>query len=93
MSDDLVCRRVVFHGRVQGVGFRMTAARVARGFPVGGTVGNCPNGTVELIAAGAARDVDAFLEALRSAMSGYITREDVSPGPPGFAPNRFEIVR
>jgi acylphosphatase len=93
MADDLVCRRVVFHGRVQGVGFRMTAARVARRFPIGGTVGNCPDGTVELVAAGTSRDVDAFLEALRNAMSGHIAREDISPGPPGVATDRFEIVR
>jgi acylphosphatase len=93
MADDLVCRRVVFHGRVQGVGFRMTAARVARRFPVGGTVGNCPDGTVELFAAGTSSDVDAFLEALRHTMSGYIAQEDVSSGPLGGVPtDRFEIV-
>jgi acylphosphatase len=70
----------------------MTAARIARRFPIGGTVGNCPDGTVELIAAGALPDVDAFLEALRRAISGCIAREDVSTGPPGTATDRFEIV-
>lgn len=93
MADDLICRRVIFHGRVQGVGFRMTAARVARRFPIGGTVGNCPDGTVELIAAGTARDVDAFLDALRNSMPGHIARQDVSEGPTGVATDRFEIVR
>ena len=92
MSDAHVCRRVVFYGRVQGVGFRMTAARVARRFPVGGTVGNCSDGSVELVACGTARDVDAYLDALREAMPGHILREEVSPGPPGVSADRFEIV-
>jgi acylphosphatase len=92
MADDQVCRRVLFHGRVQGVGFRMTAARIARRFPVGGTVRNRPDGTVELVAAGASHDVEAFLDALRDAMRGNISREDVSQGPAGVAADRFEIL-
>lgn len=92
MTAGLDSRRVIYHGRVQGVGFRMTAQRVARRFPIGGTVRNCSDGTVELVAVGAVSSVDAFLDALRVAMSGNIHREDTSPGPPGFAADRFEIL-
>lgn len=92
MSDDLICRRIEFRGRVQGVGFRMTAARIARGFPIGGTVRNCPDGSVELIAFGTVNAVNDYLAALRLAMQGNIADEQSSPGPDGFRPSRFEIV-
>jgi acylphosphatase len=40
-------RRVVVHGRVQGVGFRASCARRARERALGGWVRNRPDGTVE----------------------------------------------
>jgi acylphosphatase len=92
MSDDLLCRRIEFRGRVQGVGFRLTAARIARGFPIGGTVRNCRDGSVELIAVGSATAVNDYLAALRAAMQGNITDEQSSPGPDGFQADRFRIV-
>lgn len=85
-------RRIVFRGRVQGVGFRMTAARIARKFPVGGTVRNCSDGSVELIAAGASAAIDDYLAALRNAMRGNIADEDVSLGPAGICADRFDII-
>ena len=39
-------------GRVQGVGFRFSAIRVARGFSLRGTVANRPDGSVEVVAEG-----------------------------------------
>lgn len=75
------CRRVIYRGRVQGVGFRMTAARIARQFPVGGTVRNCSDGSVELIATGTAQAIDDYLAALRSVMRGNIDDEASSPAP------------
>lgn len=92
MSDELICRRIEFRGRVQGVGFRMTAARIARGFPVAGTVRNCADGSVELIAVGSATAVNDYLAALREAMRGNIKDEQSFPGPDGYRPSRFEIV-
>ena len=41
-------RRLVFSGRVQGVGFRWTARRIATRFEIAGYVRNLSNGTVEL---------------------------------------------
>ena len=50
MSDDASRRRlrcrVIYRGRVQGVGFRYTSASIARRFPVTGYVRNLPDGTV-----------------------------------------------
>lgn len=92
MADDRVSRRVVYRGRVQGVGFRVTAARIARRFPVGGTVRNCADGTVELVAVGAATDVAAFLDQLHATMRAYIAGEETSAGPAEASADRFEII-
>jgi acylphosphatase len=47
-----VRRRLVVHGRVQGVFFRDTARRRAADLGVAGWVRNCPDGTVEVVAEG-----------------------------------------
>jgi len=49
MTDETVRRRVVVHGRVQGVFFRDTARREASGRGVSGWVRNTPEGTVEVV--------------------------------------------
>jgi acylphosphatase len=73
----MVARRVLYTGRVQGVGFRYTARRIAQQYPVGGYVRNLANGQVELVAEGADQDVAAFLDALSGAMAGYIEQTTV----------------
>ena len=45
-------RRVFFSGQVQGVGFRMTTRRLAKGFPITGFVQNLEDGRVELVIEG-----------------------------------------
>jgi acylphosphatase len=50
-------RRVVVHGRVQGVFFRETTRRTADRHDVTGWVRNCPDGTVEAVFEG---DEDAL---------------------------------
>jgi len=68
----MVCKQVRYAGRVQGVGFRYTTQHLARGFAVTGYVRNLPSGDVELIAEGAADQVEAFLAAVAHAMAAYI---------------------
>ncbi len=58
-------KRVIYEGRVQGVGFRYTTKDLARGYDVLGTVRNLPDGTVELIVAGEGEEVGEFLRDLR----------------------------
>ena len=71
-----VCRRVLYFGRVQGVGFRYTAQRLSREYAIAGHVCNLPDGRVELAAEGPQSDVDAFLHAVDRSMAGYIQSEE-----------------
>jgi acylphosphatase len=81
-------RRVLYRGRVQGVGFRYTAHRLARGFAVAGFVRNLRDGRVEVVVEGESSDVSAFLAAIAREMGDYIrdTQQEVSP--PGEPPLR-----
>jgi acylphosphatase len=54
----LVRRRVVAHGRVQGVWFRESARRQAERHGLSGWVRNRPDGTVEAELEGPAEDVE-----------------------------------
>ncbi len=92
MPADQECRRVIFHGRVQGVGFRYTTNRIARGFSVTGFVRNLSDGTVEMIASGSASEVQRFVDAINAEFAGNIDSVDESASDEtGFA--RFEIRR
>ncbi len=79
-------REVYYSGRVQGVGFRYTARMLAARFPVSGFVKNLANGSVKLVAEGAAEDLDRFLRAVDAEMGYYISRKDeqTSPATGGF---------
>jgi acylphosphatase len=65
-------REVHYAGRVQGVGFRYTALRVAGGFDVTGFVRNLSDGRVQIVAEGADDEVRAFLKAIQAEMGYYI---------------------
>lgn len=57
----MIAKRVIFSGRVQGVGFRYTTREIATGFDVVGAVRNLPDGTVELEIMGETDEVEAYL--------------------------------
>lgn len=63
---------VIFSGDVQGVGFRYTAARIARGFAVTGYVRNLRDGRVEMVAEGTPDELDAFVESVAREMGRHI---------------------
>ena len=73
-----ICRRVVYHGRVQGVGFRWTTQRIARALRAEGYVRNCADGTVELLVQGPPDQVEALLDEVAAVMSGNIERSEVT---------------
>ncbi len=65
--------QVFFSGTVQGVGFRFTAERLARRFPITGFVRNLEDGQVEVTAEGEEASLVEFLTAIReSGMKNYI---------------------
>jgi acylphosphatase len=67
---------VLYSGRVQGVGFRMTVRQLACGYDVTGTVRNLPDDRVELIAEGARAELKAFLTGIaESELSGFIAKQ------------------
>jgi acylphosphatase len=70
-------RRIVFSGRVQGVGFRYTAASAARTCRVNGYVRNCADGTVELLAEGPVENIERLLGRLGESFTGQIERQTV----------------
>ncbi len=69
-------------GRVQGVGFRASAAHEARRLGVDGWVRNLPDGSVEVEARGAPAAVDALCTWLAQGPRGArVTGVDVHEGP------------
>ena len=73
MSKDQKRMQVFFSGTVQGVGFRFTAERLARRFPITGFVRNLEDGRVEVTAEGEETSLVEFLTAIReSGMKSYI---------------------
>ena len=57
----MIRRRVVVHGRVQGVFFRDTTRRMARSRGVAGWVRNNPDGTVEAVFEGEPEAVESMV--------------------------------
>jgi acylphosphatase len=78
---DVVCRRVIYSGRVQGVGFRYTTHAIARRHPVSGYVRNRSDGSVELEAQGTATAVDEFLSEVSRRFQGHIANREIADLP------------
>jgi acylphosphatase len=68
----VVSKHIVYHGRVQGVGFRYVASQTAAEFEVSGYVRNLANGGVELVAEGTKDEVEAYLASISRRMAAYI---------------------
>ena len=77
-----VCKRVLYRGRVQGVGFRYTTLGIAKRYNVTGFVRNLTDGRVELVAEGEAAEVERFLRAVADVMADYVEHQDVSDETP-----------
>jgi acylphosphatase len=91
----MIAKRVIFEGRVQGVGFRYTTKDLARGFDVCGSVRNLPDGTVELQAMGEADEVAAFIREIseESAVAHHIRNVRVGEIPLLAGASGFRIER
>jgi acylphosphatase len=77
----VIARRVVVHGRVQGVGFRVSLASRARG--VAGWVRNLADGSVEAVFEGDPDTVDALVRwcsiGPRGAAVSHVDVDEASP--------------
>ena len=70
---------VFYAGRVQGVGFLITAEETARSLGVVGWVKNLRDGRVELVAEADQATLERFLEEIRSGpMKNFITQVEIS---------------
>jgi acylphosphatase len=65
MPGEVIGRRWIVSGRVQGVGFRHHVWTAARRLDVVGDVRNLPDGRVQIRAQGRATALDELLEAVR----------------------------
>jgi acylphosphatase len=86
----VIRRRVVVHGRVQGVFFRDTTRRMAEGRGVAGWVTNRDDGAVEAVFEGEPDAVGSMLSFLREGPRGAVVErlgvtEEEPEGLEGFA--------
>ena len=90
MSDS---QRMIYTGRVQGVGFRYSVKQIAAGYEVTGWVRNLPDGTVEMLAVGTPEEVESFVAAVASShLGGYIREVRRVEGDGGMpAGHSFEV--
>jgi len=80
----MVAKHIIFSGRVQGVGFRFTAHRMAGRRQLTGYVRNLPDGSVEMFAQGPAEDIDDCIRDIQDCLAGYtreVKTEEVPPNP------------
>ena len=84
-------RRIIFSGRVQGVGFRFTAVRAAANYDVVGFVRNMANGNVEVEIEGSRKDIQDFTTEMEDRMRGNIREVKFQDMPVGGSYHRFEI--
>lgn len=80
-------------GAVQGVGFRWWTRRTAQDLGVGGTVRNCPDGTVEVRACAREGVLEEFARMLQQGPPGAVVRSVEAFPVEGELPSRFEIVQ
>ncbi len=84
-------RHAYFSGRVQGVGFRFTACRIAEGFDVVGYVKNLTDGRVEAVVEGPEPEVSGFLAAMQTEMSDNIRKIETEDAAASGVFGRFDV--
>ncbi len=83
---------VFYSGRIQGVGFRVTAEETAHRFGVLGWVKNLRDGRVELVAEAEEPALQQFLDAIQtSAMKNFIKEAEISWSGASDTFDEFEI--
>ncbi len=85
--------RAIVHGKVQMVMYRDFACRKAHGLGLAGTVKNLPDKTVEVVAQGEEKDLEAYLKKLnRGSLFARVEGVEVAWREPSYAFEGFKIV-
>ena len=88
----MIAKRIIFAGRVQGVGFRFTAQRAANRRQLTGFVRNVWDGTVEMLAQGRLEDIDDCVQDLKEYFAGYLKETRIEEIPPEPRYTDFKIT-
>lgn len=88
----MVARLIIFVGRVQGVGFRFTAHRMANRHQLTGFVRNLPDGNVEMLAQGQLEDIDDCIRDIKEDLTGYVRETKIDDVPPDPRHTDFKIT-
>ena len=71
------CVQMVVGGKVQGVGFRLSAAEIARNLDLVGFVRNEADGTVRVDAEGDPDQVEQFIQQIRKGPNSFVKVKQV----------------
>jgi len=88
----MAAKHVIFIGRVQGVGFRYTAHRIAYRYRLAGFVRNLPDGTVEMLAQGPPQDIDDCIQDIKEYFGDYLRETRVQEIPTDPKYKDFRII-
>ena len=73
----MVAKKILYEGRVQGVGFRFGVRQIAAGFAVAGHAANLPDGRVEVFLQGEREEVEGMEKEIgQSHLEGFIRKQE-----------------
>jgi acylphosphatase len=91
MADDITTMNIRIEGRVQGCGFRDFAVREANGRKLRGWIRNRSDGSLEALAHGPTKEVEAFIATCMKGPNGArVTAVNLQPAEP---PESIGFVR
>jgi acylphosphatase len=85
-------KHIIFVGRVQGVGFRFTALRIANRYMLTGWVRNLYDGSVEMLAQGPADVLNLCIRDIQESFASYIRETKIEDTPPDPGHTEFKIT-
>ena len=88
----MIAKHIIFKGRVQGVGFRYTAQRIASLSQMTGFVRNLPDGSVEMLAQGTQKEIENCIKDIEESFGGYIRETKINEIPPDPRYTNFQIT-
>jgi acylphosphatase len=87
-----IAKHIWFSGRVQGVGFRYTAQRIASRYGLTGYVRNTHDGKVEMVAQGQPEDIENCIRDIRETFGAYVRDVQENEVPVDSRYKSFEIT-